>query len=204
LFEDGTERQMLIDAADQIMTLKGYKRMSVIDVLQETGLSTRAFYRHFDSKADLLEALRLRENASIGRSLARVVASAPNPVAGIEAWLDRYLDLFYEPRLAERTALLSTEETRASTYSESLRHEMRRSTCASLVEALRAGHERGVLVSANPEADAYSIFALVGACHSAGIGEVPDRSVVRAHVIRFAWPALGLASTPSRSRRRVR
>jgi AcrR family transcriptional regulator len=192
---------MLIDAAVQVMDRTGYAAMSVGDVLEQSGLSSRAFYRHFDSKAVLLDALILRENASLGRALARVVASAPSPVAAIGSWLDRYLDAFYEPRRAERNELISREGDRASRFSDAMRKELRRILCAPLVSALRAGHEDGDLDSPSPEADAYSIHDLVAARYGASIGEVPDRVVVRAHVIRFAWPALGLASTSSRSGR---
>jgi hypothetical protein len=72
--------------------------------------------------------------------------------------------------------------------------EMRRISCAPLVEALRAGHEAGFLHSPTPEADAYSIYNLVTASVDASdVGE-SDRARTRAHVERFAWPALGLTS----------
>lgn len=192
LFEDETERRMLIEAAIQVMATKGYTEMSVGDVLAGSGLSTRAFYRHFDSKAALLDALMLREAASVGRALARVVATAPDPVSAVEAWLERFLDVFYQPRRAERAALLTLEGGRASRLSDAMRREMRQISCGALIGALRAGHDAGLLESPNPEVDAYSIHDLVGACYGAGEPDRPDRSAVRAHVVRFAWPALGL------------
>jgi AcrR family transcriptional regulator len=197
LFEDETERRMLVDAAIRVMAEKGYAAMSVSDVLTESGLSTRAFYRHFDSKAALLDALMLREAASVGRALGRAVALAPDPQAAVQAWLDRYLDVFYQPRRAERAALITSEAGRASRLSEAMRQEMRRISCAPLIEALRAGHEAGQLQSPTPEVDAYSIHDLVGACVLSD-GKLPDRATVRAHVVRFAWPALGLADSPDR------
>ena len=86
-FDDQTERRMLIEAAIRVMAADGSGSLSVGEVLSESGLSTRAFYRHFESKEMLLEALMLREAAAVGRSLARVVAEAPDPVAALEAWL---------------------------------------------------------------------------------------------------------------------
>jgi AcrR family transcriptional regulator len=185
---------MLVDAAIRVMSDTDDAPLSVADVLTEAGLSTRAFYRHFDSKEALVETLMLRESVSVGRSLARVVAQAPDPVAAVDAWLERFLDVFYEPRRARRAALLSSAAYRESRPSAQMMQEMRRISCAPLVDALRAGHEAGLLHSPTPEADAYSIYNLVTASVDASdVGE-SDRERTRAHVERFAWPALGLPS----------
>jgi AcrR family transcriptional regulator len=166
--------------------------MSVSDVLNEAGLSTRAFYRHFESKEALLETFMLREAESVSRSLQRVVAAACDPRAAVEAWLERFLDVFYEPRRAQRVALLSSAAARASGPSAAMISEMRRLVCLPLVDALRIGHDTGVLYSPVPEADAYSIHSLVVASRDGQGLEKADRAATRAHVVRFAWPALGL------------
>ncbi len=181
---------MLIDAAIRVMTREGYLEMSVSDVLIEAGLSTRAFYRHFESKESLLDALRLRETMSIGRSLDRAVAQATDPLSAVEAWLERYLDIYYQPRRAARASLMAAEVDRGSRLSRDMLHEMRRIACKPLIEALRAGHQAGLLYSATPEVDAYSIHDLVTACLAAGKEMTMERQAVHAHVVRFAWPAL--------------
>ena len=70
--------------------------------------------------------------------------------------------------------------------------EMRRLACVPLVGALRGGHEAGVLYSPIPEADAYSLHSLVVASRDGQGAGSADRATTRAHVVRFAWPALGL------------
>ena len=181
---------MLIAAA--INVLARTDALSVGDVLSEAGLSTRAFYRHFDSKETLLETLMLREAASVARSLEQVVSQAENPVAAVKAWLARFLDVFYEPRRAARAALLTSAASRVSRPSAAMVNEMRRMSCAPLIDALRAGHETGVLSSPTPVVDAYSIYNLVTAGREASeVGET-DRATAMAHVVRFAWPALRL------------
>lgn len=191
-FDDQTERKMLIDAALRTMSDGREGSISINEVLAEAGLSTRALYRHFDSKEALAEALMLREAEWVGNALNRVVAQAPNPVAAIEAWLERFLDVFYEPRRARRAALLTSATQDASRLSVQLMSEMRHMSCVSLVDALRAGHAQGVLRSPTPEADAYTIFNLVTAAREAGDVGTADRDGVRNHVTRYAWPALGL------------
>lgn len=191
-FDDDTERRMLVEAAIRVMSRGDDASLALGDVLVEAGLSTRAFYRHFESKEALLEALMLGEAAAVGRSLARAVAQATDPVAALEAWLERYLDVFYEPRRARRAAQLSSAAFRVSRPSAQMMMEMRRISCGPLVEALRAGHEAGVLYSPTPVADAYSIFNVITASQDADDVGDSDRTLARAHVKRFAWPALRL------------
>lgn len=191
-FDDVTERGMLIDAAVRVMARDEDSAMSLNDVLAEAGLSTRAFYRHFDSKEALLETLVLREAEAVARSLTKVVRQAPGPVAAVEAWLDRFLDIFHEPRRAERAALVSSAVSLTSRPSAQLMAEMRRMSCAPLAEALRAGHADGSLHSPVPEADAYCIYELVATGRTGMDPSERTREVTRAHVLRFAWPALGL------------
>ena len=191
-FHDDTERRMLVEAAVAVLSRGDDHSFSVAEVLAEADLSTRAFYRHFDSKEALLEALVLREAASVGRALARAVSQAADPIAAVSAWLDRFLDVFYEPRRARRAQQLTSAAFDGTGPSVQLMAEMRRISCAPLVEALRTGHEQGVLHSPTPEADAYSIYNLVTAAREADDGASSDRALAHAHVERFAWPALGI------------
>ncbi len=191
-FDDETERRLLIEAAIRVMERNDYSDMSVGEILAEAGLSTRAFYRHYDSKEALLETFLLHEAESVGRSLGRVVAAAPDPAAAVEAWLDRFLDVFFVPRRARRAAMLAAAATRSSGPSAEMMIRLREIACRPLVAALRAGNDVGLLYSPRPDADAYSIHDLVVASmHASGSGDL-DRTETRAHVVRYAWPALRL------------
>src|SRR2546421_12066328 len=50
-------RDAFLDAAQRLITARGYEQMSLQDVLGELGASRGAFYHYFDSKAALLEAV---------------------------------------------------------------------------------------------------------------------------------------------------
>jgi AcrR family transcriptional regulator len=184
---------MIMGTAIRLMAERGYGEMSVIDILAETGLSTRSFYRHFDSKDALLLALVRREAESVARSMARAIAEAAGPVEAVEAWLERLLDTFFVARQAARSALFTTPAAMASPAMSEGLAEIYWVLSRPVAEVLRAGHEAGVLVSPNPEADALSIFAVVGATAHAPHAKLGDRGAVKAQVVRFAWPALGLA-----------
>jgi len=101
-FSSHTERQLLLDAAVRVMSENGYDGTSVNDVLEEAGLSTRAFYRQFDSKQALLTALIERERDRVAFHLEKAAKSADDPLAAVEAWIDAFLDLLYNPEIARR------------------------------------------------------------------------------------------------------
>ncbi len=53
-------RTELIDCAQRLFLLEGYEKTTINDVIEATGLSKGAFYHHFRSKEDLLEAIAAR------------------------------------------------------------------------------------------------------------------------------------------------
>jgi AcrR family transcriptional regulator len=189
-FDDDTERRLVLDAAMELLRTRGYLDVGVADVLESAGVSTRSFYRHFESKEALHVALLHREIASVARHLTRVVDAAEDPRAGVEAWIDAFLDTFFDPRLASRSAAFTTPAAvSVSPLTEEMgriRHEL----CRPLASALRRGHEAGSLRSPDPDEDARSVYGLLTTAAAPVDGH--DRATARAQVIRFAWPALGL------------
>ncbi len=53
-------RNEILDAAQQLFTLKGYDQTSVQDILDAVGISKGAFYHYFISKEELLDCLVTR------------------------------------------------------------------------------------------------------------------------------------------------
>ena len=190
-FEGDQERALLLDAAVEVMTGRDYADVTVADILSEAGLSTRAFYRHFESKEALLIALMRRDAEGVGRSLEQAVARAPDPEVAVSAWLDEYLAVFYEPRRASRTTLYASPSARASLVVTAEHAQLRQIVARSLVGTLREGHRSGALQSADPEADAMSILALVGAA-TVTPGRARTQDAALEQVKRYVWPALGL------------
>ena len=191
-FSSHTERQILLDAAVRVMSENGYDGTSVNDVLEDAGLSTRAFYRQFDSKHELLMALIQRERDRVADHLEKAARSADGPLAAVEAWIDAFLDLLYNPEIAPTTAIFTAPSVLASYTLATSLPEMQRMFCPPLIRALRAGHRAGVLESPRPEADAYCIHALVHAALDVHHRQRPKRATVKAQVLRFVWPALGI------------
>jgi AcrR family transcriptional regulator len=191
---------MLLDAAMTVMAKSGYDAASVNDVLAQAGLSTRSFYRQFDSKQALLVALIERERQVVADSLAAAVAAADEPVAGVEAWIDAFLDRLYEPERAARTHVFTSPSVLASYSLATAMPEMHKAFCPPLVRALKAGHRDGLLFSPNPKADAQSILSLATSAVDVRQHPFPRRSVAKTQVLRFAWPAIGLPRPENGSR----
>lgn len=192
---------MLLDAAVRVIARNGYSAATVSAVLAEAGLSTRAFYRHFDSNQALLRSVQEREMAFVERTLERAVGAADGPVAAVEAWLTQFLDLYYEPWRAVLMALFCSPSVDA-TYRAGAEGEMRERFCRPLIRVLRAGNEAGVLQSPVPETDAYCLHALVGAAAASHHADLSDRSAAKAQVLRYARSGLGLppAAEPTMAR----
>ena len=77
-FEAEDELRILFDAALVVMERNGYHDAAVADILAEADLSTRSFYRHFESKDQLLCALYRRE-AEACRGAAATPRWTPRP-----------------------------------------------------------------------------------------------------------------------------
>lgn len=193
-FDDVTERGILLDAGFRLLRARGYGALSVSDVLAAAGVSTRSFYRHFDSKEALLRALLDREVEAVANYLGDATQGTSDPVSAVEAWIDRFLDTFFDPRRAARSGLFTTPAVLAAFPLASEHRAIRSKLCRSLADALREGHATGVLVSEDAEGDAMRIFGLVTASVVGPGSSRKQRDAVRSQVLRFSWPALRVVS----------
>src|SRR3954449_11490774 len=83
------EKQRIMRTAYELIQRDGSKETSVHDVLRETGLSTRAFYRHFHSKDELVLEMYRVDCDRMTALLDAAVAAASTPLAALEAWIDQ-------------------------------------------------------------------------------------------------------------------
>jgi AcrR family transcriptional regulator len=192
LGHDLEEEELLLEAARSILREKGVSGMTVRDVLAQANLGTRAFYRHFASKDELVLAMFTGAAAQEAERLKRKMASATDPVAAVIAWIDGRLDLAFDRRIATKLQALSTEaqlRRRESPAELQLAFDM---MLAPLVEQLRMGHARGLFTEVNPELDARSIHDVVWGVVEARWSGFPQRKrETRDRVVRFCLLAIG-------------
>ena len=79
----------------------GYANAGITDILGEAKLGTRAFYRHFDSKDELLVSMFTDNATATASRLAERVDAAGSPLDRLQAWIDAILALGDDPRHSE-------------------------------------------------------------------------------------------------------
>jgi AcrR family transcriptional regulator len=193
LYEPDAERDRILTAAIEVLRRNAGEEATVADILQEAGLSTRAFYRHFETKEDVVRAIYQRDAESFADHVRRAVEAAADPPSGLIAWVNELLGLAYDRRRAERVSALSSPmvfrvvggtETRARSdepYMEPLRM------------VLEKGVASGDFPDARPELDVRTIHAITWeAVNWARSGTIKlSRSEACDYVVHFCWTALG-------------
>jgi len=184
---------MLLDATTAVMRRNAYASATVQDILAEAGLSTRSFYRHFQSKDDLLKAIYRRDAERAARNLADRVAAAATPRGALEAWIDELLSFGYDARRARRVAMIRAELTRRARGSDEEEQYATAVMTEPLIATLRAGKKDGTFPATVPERDALAIHALTSQAWSWALdGRFGlSRQAALDHVLRFCLPALG-------------
>lgn len=189
-----TEKERIVRAAYELIQRDGSRETSVHDVLEAAGLSTRAFYRHFRSKDELVLEMYRVDCDRVNAAVAAAVAAAPDPVAALAAWIDQNLAVVYDARRLRHAVVLSSSEVSSAAGFTDVKNAGLAAQREPLVALLRDGRERGVFPHAEPEADALAIQAVVGAHTRARLDRDPaalTRAEAREHTLRVFRHALG-------------
>ena len=180
------------------MERNGYTDAAVADILDEAALSTRSFYRHFESKDQLLCALFRREADAAAARLGAKVDATRTPREALHVWIDEILSFGHDGAKAARIRVLgSPGAMRAEGYAQEMHHAARVLT-APLHDLLCRGAADGSFPRADPAADAPLIQSVVWA--AAGLNAARDTPSSRAQAARqvrsFCERALGV-TTPT-------
>jgi AcrR family transcriptional regulator len=194
LAPDPDVRRAIVAAASESVRQQGVRGLSVAAVLEHARLSTRAFYRHFESKDELVEAVFMEMTHAEVRRLKAKMATAATPIEAVAAWIDGRIDLAFtdnvEPEL--RQAPLETPSTVLN--SAELVSPAYTAILEPLVEQLERGLEIGVFRGIVPAVAARSILGVVwaGTRQQWAPGHA-KRAEVRDRAIRFCLRGLGVA-----------
>jgi AcrR family transcriptional regulator len=187
-----TEIAILVESAWSLLRRKPYKDLTIADILSTSGLSTRSFYRHFDSKDDVLWFIYRTEAAGLARVMERRLARASGPVDALVVWIDTILGLAFDTEAAERTTILRAAVKQIDPRLVPPRSDGTALFVGTLRKIIELGRSEGKFLLAQPEHDAWSINALVWDSIDALVeGQRSSRSRVRQHILRFSLPALG-------------
>lgn len=113
-------------------------------VLDRAALSTRAFYRHFDSKDALVSAVFLQMAQIEMRRLKRKMAGASDPVDAVVAWIDGRLDLAFNERIRSDLRKMSLEAQSQMFAAPELVSDAYGEILKPLIEQLEKGKAAGL------------------------------------------------------------
>jgi AcrR family transcriptional regulator len=193
LAPDPDVRRAIIAAASEVIGELGVQGLSIAVVLDRSELSTRAFYRHFESKDQLVAEIFLEMARTEKRRLKRKMAKATNPVEAVVAWIDGRLDLAFDESTKSDLRGSSLEAQSQMFASPGLIQPAYAEMLKPLVEQLHRGLADGVFHNIDPVADAQSIQGVVWTNieRQWAIGDF-ERAEVRRRTLRFCLRGLGV------------
>jgi AcrR family transcriptional regulator len=183
-----------VNAAAEIVRDEGIASVNVARVLDHAALSTRAFYRHFDSKDALVSAVFLQMARIEMRRLKRKMAAASNPADAVVAWIDGRLDLAFNEQVRSDLRQMSLEAQSQMFAAPELVGDAYAEILKPLVEQLEKGRTAGLFPDIDPAADALSIHGAIWASTERQwtTGDC-DQHDVREQIVRFCMRGLGVA-----------
>jgi AcrR family transcriptional regulator len=192
---DPAVRREILSAASTILREQGVRGLSIAAVLERATLGTRAFYRHFDSKDQLVAALLLEMARAEERRLRRRMAFATNEVDAVAAWIDGRFDLAFDDKIKSDLRRVSLEAQSQMFASPYLVMPAYAQLLEPLSEALQRGMQHGVFHHIDPVNDAHAIHAVVwaGIERQWTTGDC-DREDLRQRTLRFCLGGLGVTA----------
>jgi len=197
LAPDPDTRRALLAAASASLREHGVQGLSIATVLQHAQLSTRAFYRHFESKDELVAAVFLDMAKAEKRRLKRKMAAADDPADAVAAWIDGRLDLAFSESIKSDLHRMSLEAQSQRFAAPELIQPAYAEMLEPLIDQIQRGLEQGVFHDVEPTSAAQSIQGVVWACTERqwATGDC-ERAEVRERTLRFCLRGLGVTEEP--------
>ena len=191
---DPRVRKAIVAAASKVVRDEGVRGFSVAHVLSRAGIGTRAFYRHFDSKDQLVSAVFLDMARVETRRLRKRMANRSDPVEAVVAWIDGRLELAFrdeiksdlrEMSIEAQSQMFAAPEVIGAAYAEIM---------TPLIEELERGRQVGCFTEVDPAAHALSIHGVLwSSVERQWANGDCDRLDVRRTVLQFCLRGLGVA-----------
>jgi AcrR family transcriptional regulator len=98
---DPSARETLLATTIEHLLRSDESELRVLDVCQETGLSTSVIYGHFRSRQGLIDAALLRIYRDVTESMVHQLELAANSVTTSGSFIDALYDQLVDPRLRD-------------------------------------------------------------------------------------------------------
>lgn len=157
-------------------------------------MGTRAFYRNFSTKHDLLLEMFRRDREAVQAQLREVIARAETPVDALRSYVTHMLEVVSNPRKRKRMAIFYSDEMRRTPGYDRELELVSTADQATIAAILHRGKAEGVFTECTPEADARTIraateAALLDRFQQKATGDVSD---VVEQLLGFVFRGLGV------------
>ncbi|MEM7413396.1 MAG: TetR/AcrR family transcriptional regulator [Myxococcota bacterium] len=189
---DDTVRR-LVEASLELIRETGALEPRVSEILRRAGLSNQAFYRHFESKDELLLCVLDEGVRMLGSYLDHRLDRAEDPAEQVRHWLEGILEQGLQAEAAAATRPFACSRARLS---ELFPDEVAASE-ARLIGPLRERLEKAARAGwpGHPQRDADTLYTLaMGWLQRSLTQPEPPTRDDATHLVRFALAGLALAT----------
>jgi AcrR family transcriptional regulator len=186
---DDRERALL--AARYLLTRGGVRQLKIDAVLRESGLSTRAFYRNFDDKHDLVKALIQQSSAELAARTREVLEANPDPLLALHDWLEVVLDSGSRDQPSLEAALIWHSYDVRLVYADGVEQAVAL-VLEPLVDGLRRLKQRGY-GHIRPRQDAAAFLLLARAVQAQLVA--PAATLTHDQALEIVWSLIRRACT---------
>ncbi len=149
----------ILDAAEQLVQVRGFNAFSYADVAGELGLTNAALHYHFPSKSELGEALIARYANRFLGALVEIDDSLTDPLRKLDAYVDLYAEVLRHQRMCLCGMLAADYETLSAGMQDAVADFFEKNE-KWLTGVLQRGREEGTLSFAgSPLVEARSIVS---------------------------------------------
>lgn len=190
---DPQVRDAILAAARAIVHEGSLRALGVAQVLSRAELSTRAFYRHFGSKEELVAALFFEvAHAEMQRIQAGMIGR--DPVGAVAAWITGRLDMAFDPDIESDLRKLSLAARSETALAPDLFAPAYHEILGPLVAEIGRGKRMGVFTDGgDPVEEAMSIHGVTWVhVERQWVTGRSERDGVRRRVQRFCLRGLGV------------
>ncbi len=166
----------LLRVAQELIRREGTVDLSLRELIDQAGVGTRFFYRHFEGKEAFLLVLLEDLFRSLSSALERAIADAPDARHAVIAWVGVMLDQA-DPEIAALGRPLLVQAARLNQQFPDAYRAVGQAILAPLADTIGTGVADGTLRSNNAAADARAAFFLA-------------LSVMQSHVMEGTTPSL--------------
>lgn len=159
-------REQLLDAAERVFRERGVGHATLAEVADAAGVTRGAVYHHFDSKAELFEAMVARAEMPMDAAFDPAEASVPDPLGAVrERAIKALLHLATSPRVRSVFEVVFlrceyTDELAAVERNHLREREHCLNLCGSLLD--RAVAQGQLPRNTDTRAASQLLFALIG------------------------------------------